>query len=206
MKKSTITNKTEQSETMRKREISSKHIKDFRKNDIKLTQAALSERLGFDFQAVGRYERMECSVSDRAAKAFMRISGYIEEYWLGETECKTVEDYDVECENAGLEEYTKEQARQERKCERTRMLLELCGFGYENLSDAKYDFIEYSEDSETKTEIISALEHHTPHKVTDYSNELFTGAVYFSDEELSDLLYTIRNSIGYSCFKKFIHR
>lgn len=206
MKKSTITNKTEQNETTRKREVSSKHIKDFRKNAIKLTQAELSERLGFDFQAIGRYERMECSVSDRAAKAFARLSGYIEEYWLGETECKTSADYDIECENAGLEEYAKEQERQKRKCERTRMLLELCGFGYENLSDGKYDFVEYSEDSEHKMEIILALEHHTPHKVVDYSNELFTGAIYFSGEELANLLYTMRNSIGYSCFKKCIHR
>lgn len=204
MKKSTIASKTEQNETMRKREISSRHIKDFRKNDIKLTQSELSERLGFDFQAVGRYERMECSVSDRAANAFTRLSGYIKEYWLGETECKTEEEYDIWCYNAAEDDYYQEIKRIERKNERIANLLSLCGFGYDNLSDGKYDFVEITGTSELKNEISLALENHTPHKVSDQSKQLFTNPVYLTDDELDTLVVEIRNTVGFFCYKKIV--
>lgn len=116
---------------------------------------------------------MECSVSDRAAKAFARLSGYIKEYWLGETECKTEEEYDIWCYNAAEDDHYQEVKRIERKNERIAKLLSLCGFGYDNLSDGKYDFVEITGTFELKNEISFALENHTPHKILDQSKNYF---------------------------------
>lgn len=199
-----ITNNTEQNEELERKKVSSRHIKDFRKNAIKCSQAVLAERIDVDTQTVGRYERMESSVSNSSAEALARLSGYIKEYWLGITECKTNDEFTEECADAAASEQYQEELYLRHKREKVKALFEICGFGYENMADGRYDFIEYSDNEAIIAEHRSAIENHTPNKITDYSQHFFTTPVYLSDDDLTVLAQNISCLIGYTCYRKTI--
>ncbi len=204
MENKTITNNTEHNDDIETRKVSSQHIKDFRKNVIKCSQAILAERIDVDTQTIGRYERMESSVSNSSAEALAQLSGYIKEYWLGLTECKTDDEFIEECANAAATEQHQKEIYQSRKRERIKTLFEICGFGYEDLSGSRYDFIEFSNDEAAIAEHQHAMENHTPNKITDYSQKFFTAPVYLSNDDLAELSRNISGLIGYTCYKKTI--
>lgn len=204
MRRIIITNNAEQNEKLERKKVSSRHLKDFRKNVIKYSQAVLAESIGVDTQTIGRYERMESSVSNSSAEALARLSGYIKEYWLGITECKTNDAFTEECANDAASEQHQEELYLRRQREKVKTLFEFCGFGYENMADDKYDFIEYSGNETIIAEHRLALENHTPNKITDYSQQFFTAPVFLSNDDLNMLAQNISCLIGYTCYRKTI--
>ncbi len=190
------------------RKVSSRHIKDFRKNVKEWSQEELAENIGVDTQTIGRYERMECSVSNSSAEALAQLSGYIKEYWLGLTECKTEYEYMEECLDAAATDQGRIIEYQNRKREKIKKLFELCGFGYEDFNDgsAAHDFIEFSGDEAAIAELQHAIENKTPHKITDYSKKRFNHSVYLSDDDLTELTQSINGLVGYFCYMKEIKK
>ncbi len=204
MKNKTITNNTEQNQDEETLEVSSRHIIDFRKNVIKCSQEALAERIGKGHKTINEYENKKRKVSNPSAEALAQLSGYIKEYWLGLTECKTDDEFIEECANAAATEQHQKEIYQSRKRERIKTLFEICGFGYEDLSSGRYDFIEFSNDEAAIAEHQHAMENHTPNKITDYSQKFFTAPVYLSNDDLAELARNISGLIGYACYKKTI--
>lgn len=134
------------------RELSSSHIRDYRKNVMRhltgkvLSQSDLAEKIGVSDLTIGRYERKELDVSKKSAQRLTELTGFIPEYWLGLTNCKTYEEYEDECDSAGLADLAREHELGALRIARIKTLFNLCGYGYENLSDGYHDFMEFSSD------------------------------------------------------------
>lgn len=195
----------DEKERNRRRELSSAHLRHFRKDVMKCSQEKLAEKLGLTQITLTRYESQKCDVSNNSARKLAELSGYIPEYWLGLTEQKTERAYIEECESAAAEDFAKDIDIQRRKIEQRRTLLNLCGYGYEDLSDGSYDFLCFSNDPDKKQDADHA-DRGYPHKLTNYHNPKLSTPVYFSSSELNQLLEEVRNLIGYACYKKSIEK
>ena len=49
-----------------------------------------------------RWESGKKQVPEKMAEILHKMTGIIKEYWLGETECQTAEDYQKECVKSGI--------------------------------------------------------------------------------------------------------
>ena len=182
-------------------EISSAHIIAFRKNVMNCSQEELADKIGVSTITIGRYERKEIPVSQKSAAKLAELSGFIPEYWLGTTENTTESAYIAECESEGLSAYCEEIDRQKRRDEQRKLLLSMCGYGYENLnsSEPRYDFLSLSNAPEDIKDF-QMVQSGYPHKITNYQSS--QEAVYFSSAELDTLFESVKDLIGYSCYKK----
>lgn len=197
---------------IKQRQLAGEHIRKFRKEVCDMNREEFTgENEGFAGvkgviyttpQELGRWERGEIEVPDNVAEKLSEITGVIKEYWLGITECKTRIEYDDECDPLGLEEYRAELDKESERIARIKTVLNFCGFGFEDFRDAKYDFVDFSNDPELIAEVQGAFNALTPYKITHIDKAVLPEAVYLSEDDLTSLLLEISNCIGYSCYKK----
>ncbi len=187
--------------------LSAQRIKEYRKNDLKLSQEEFGFLIDKDKQTVARYEKGQTKIPTKVIETLMSKSGYIREYWMGLTPCKTHEEFAEECEAAFLKDQALFQQYENRRREQISALMNLCGFGYEDYGDgtAGHDFIELSDDlADRKVAKIVAAGY--VHKITCSSKAGESVASFFSNKELSSLLSDISDLIAFRCFQKSIHR
>lgn len=182
-------------------EISSAHIIAFRKNVMNCSQEKLADKIGVSTITIGRYERKEIPVSQKSAAKLAELSGFIPEFWLGTTEKTTESAYIAECESEGLSANCEEIDRQKRQDDQRKLLLSMCGYGYENLNaaESRYDFLAFSTAPEDVKDFEMAQSGY-PHKVTNYQSS--QEAVYFSSAEFDTLFEAVKDLVGFSCYKK----
>lgn len=167
----------------------------------KMTQEDFAKYLDVDVSTIKRWESGP-GISTSKAKILAEKTGIIEQYWLGITARKTPEEFRLECELLGCEEYCAELRMESQRITQIKSMLNFCGFGFENFRDAKYDFIDFSNDPELIAEVQGAFNALTPYKITHIDKAVLPEPVYLSDDDLTALIREIGNCIGYSCYKK----
>lgn len=177
----------------------SEHIKQFRnKNSTrkKLTQQEAADALGISLPTLKRYEKGETAPSESYARDMEKETGIIYKYWMGETECKSWNEYYAEIEKTesqGANDYIKAKSEE---LEQRRILFNRCGYHYKFLDGTVYDFAECSPTPD------SSIIYHSyhPHQLTSFEEP--DKHYYFNQEELDDLISQMKDMIVLACFKK----
>ncbi|MCD7743999.1 MAG: helix-turn-helix transcriptional regulator [Lachnospiraceae bacterium] len=186
--------------------LSSKHLKDYRKNDRNMTQEQFADEMNCATVTLGRYERGEYKIPDDIIEKLSFMSGWIKEYWQGLTDCKTTEEYEKELllyveelEQKGLEGYEIHRQYKERRRGQIKTLLNACGFGYEDFSDGspEHDWLMLIKDQAPLM-----VKEGYPHKITCRKNGGLETETFLNDSELSALLTDISDLIAFRCFQK----
>lgn len=179
--------------------IASEHIKQFRFNTParkKMTQQEAANALGISLPTLKRYEKGETTPSESYAKGMEKETGIIYKYWMGETECKTWNEYYTEiekCELQGMGDYIKEKSEE---LEQRRILFNKCGYHYKFLEGAIYDFSECSSPSDSTM----IYQSYHPHQLTSFEEP--DKHYYFNQTELDALISQMKDMIVLACFKK----
>ncbi len=186
--------------------LSAQRIKEYRKNDLKQSQEEFGFLIDKDKQTVARYEKGQTKIPTKVIEILVSKSGYIREYWMGLTPCKTHEEFTEECDAAFLKDQAMFQQYENRRREQISTLMNLCGFGYEDYMDGTliHDFVAFS-DNPAGEEIEKLKKDGYAHKIT-RSSQVGEIEVFFNEKELSMLLSDISDLIAFRCFQKSIHR
>lgn len=165
-----------------------------------LSQTKLAEMVHCSRQQIGFYEKGNNPVPPGIAEDMAKIFHVIPPYITCESnEISWKEWYSEQerIEGAALTQISEEQAKE---IERKQILFSLCGFHYEYLEGASYDFASLS--SKPDKEIIYASEH--PHQLTSFTDPKHH--YYFNEAELNNLLEELHNTIGYVCYKNGVRK
>lgn len=185
--------------------IAGKHIKAYRKlHDW--SQIKCAEEWGVEEITIRRYEgnakltlgqqRTCYPVSEIRAKKIEAKTGIIYPYWMGETECKTWNEYYAEIEKSesqSVDDYIKAKSEE---LEQRRILFNRCGYHYKFLEGAVYDFAECSTTSDSSM----IYQSYHPHQLTSFEEP--DKHYYFNQEELNALISQMKDMIVLACFKK----
>lgn len=185
--------------------IAGKHIKAYRTSH-NWTQVKCAEEWEIEEITVRRYEgnaklvlgqqRTCYPVSKTRAKKIAAKTGIIYPYWMGETECKTWNEYYAEIEQSesqDMADYIKEKSEE---LEQRRILFNKCGYHYKFLEGAIYDFSECSSPSDSTM----IYQSYHPHQLTSFEEP--DKHYYFNQTELDALISQMKDMIVLACFKK----
>lgn len=156
------------------------------KDEQRITYKTLAENIGVAEATVRNYVHLRSTMNREIAHSFQQYTGIIWQYWIGETDCKTLEEYQIEQFEAASEAYNEIQEDERRRIGLYRAIFDSCGFQYENVSyTPAYEFNPEAEGS---------------HRITNRDAPKITAV--FSDSEINDLFSRLHDMIEFECYKK----
>lgn len=179
------------------------------------TQEKCAEEWGFgDEISIRRFEgnakdpkpgKVYYPVSKNSALKIQDKTGIHFKYWMGEAPTQTAADYlewqREQCdlaqhENASLEAEAELRETEQMHIKMMHDFFFMCGYDYQYLEGAKYDFASVSQNP--GEELIYASTHR--HRLTSFNEP--DKHYYFNKTELEALITELRETIAFTCFKK----
>lgn len=161
-----------------------------------LTQSKLAEIIDRSVAQIRNYERGVTPLPQKVAFTISRRYGGIPEYWMGDTDCYTRQEFDIELdriESEAMAEYHQQEQMGIVRCE---AFFSLCGFGYKDMDgDPVYVAQSFGFDLEGYGDVYI-----DQHKVFDINHPEETA--YFSQDELDAILEKVHDLIAFECWKK----
>lgn len=156
------------------------------KDERHSTYKDLAESIGISEATIRNYAHQRSAMDSSVARLFQEYTGIIWPYWIGETDCRTWEEHQIEQFEAASEAYAEMQEEELQRIEQYKALFTVCGFQYENLAlSPAYEF-----DPQAAA----------PHCIIGKNTPALS--VKLNDTELNSLVDRLRAAIELECFLK----